>query len=343
MKEKEGSTCFNAMPRCGETPSGWAQKILIVVAWILVALSFNRADDSVSVFDNCSEQFEELQIKRELEAWFELMRETPVSRLVGKAGIDKEGGTRIFETCLADTVVVNQNTADLSSVTGHAIVEFLDDSVCVDSLGIATIEGVWDKGVVDGSVNITYIDGRYAEAVLRRGVIWGIVKTYRCLYGSCNIWEDELDDKLSVSEPKYLASLIEYKAGRPAPRPAWWLPVGGGAIFCWPDSEGLPHGEDCAYLYSDYNTVLVGEWVAGRMRGAVEGRVRNLSREGRILRPEIEKLKDRLDRVFSFDISTSKVISSDPVRIPMRRGQCMWHSLLLKMQVKDFSYKEMFY
>ena len=289
-------------------------KMFGVGAAILISLCYDRREErEVNVsLNNFQEEFHAFQLKAQLEAWFDLMRETPVTRLVGKAGIGEKGGIRIFENCIADVVTVDEDTATLSDVHGHAKVDFSEDSYCVGTLGIAAIEGVWDEGRVDGSVNITYTDGRYSEAVLRRGVIWGIVKTYRCLYGPCNVWEEE-EDRLEVSIPQYLDSLIEYRAGRPAARPAWWFPVGGGAIFCRPDSDGLPDGEGCAYIYSDYTTVLVGEWVSGRMRVAVEGRLRNIDREQKIFKPEIEEITDRLDREYSFDISSSTVISSEPL------------------------------
>jgi len=314
MQKKGGDTSYRLASGYGRRSSGIAWKILGVGAAIFIALTYNRrneegADLPVNQFQ---QKFEALQLKAQLEAWFDLMRETPVTRLVGKAGIGEKGGIQIFENCIADVVTVNEDTATLSAVHGHAKVDFSEDSYCVGSHGIAAIEGVWDEGRVDGSVNITYTDGRYSEAVLRRGVIWGIVKTYRCLYGPCNVWEEE-EDRLEVSIPQYLDSLIEYRAGRPAARPAWWFPVGGGAIFCRPDSDGLPDGEGCAYIYSDYTTVLLGEWVSGRMRGAVEGRLSNLDREEKIMKPVIEEITDRLDREYSFDISSSTVISSEPL------------------------------
>lgn len=251
-------------------------------------------------------------MKAELEAWFDLMRETPVSRLVGNAGKGEKGGIRMLENCIADTVMVNESALQLTDVYGHVEIQFGDDTFCGNKLGISTIEGLWNEGCLEGEVNITYSDGRFTEAVFRKGVIWGLVKTFRCLYGPCNVWEEEEDAKHDVTAPIYLESLIEYRAGRPASRPAWWFPVGGGGIYCRPDSDGLPDGEGCSYLYPDFTTTLVGEWVAGRMRVAVEGKLEKLDNTEKMIKPEIDEIKEKLDYVYTLDISSQTVMSSHP-------------------------------
>jgi hypothetical protein len=315
MQKKGGDTSCRLASGYGRRSSAMAWKILAVGAAVFMALTYNNREEGGinSPVQKIEEQFKVLQIKAQLEAWFDLMRETPVLRLVGKTGNGEKGGIRMFENCIADIVVVAENTVKLIDVQGDAKAEFGDDSFCGNALGIASIEGVWDIGGLDGSVNITYSDGRYMEAVFRRGVIWGIVKTFRCLYGPCNVWEEEATVNHDIAVPKYLESLSEYRAGRPASRPAWWFPVGGGAIFCRPDSDGLPDGEGCSYIYQDWATVLVGEWVSGRMRVAVEGKLENLDNNEKMLKPEIQEIQERLDREYGYDLSSSTVISSDPL------------------------------
>jgi len=315
MQKKGGDTSCRLASGYGRRSSGIAWKILGVGAAVFIALNYNsREEGGINLpVQKVQEQFKVLQIKAQLEAWFDLMRETPVSRLVGKTGLGEKGGIRIFENCIADLVIVDEKTVKLSDIQESAKADFAEDSFCGNALSIAAIEGAWDEGRLDGSVNITYSDGRHSQAVFRRGVIWGIVKTFRCLYGPCNVWEDETDEKFDVAVPKYLESLIEYRAGRPAARPAWWFPVGGGAIFCRPDSDGLPDGEGCSYIYQDYATTLVGEWVSGRMRVAVEGKLHNLDNSEKMLKPESVEVKERSDKVFSFDLSSNTVISSDPL------------------------------
>jgi len=219
----------------------------------------------------------------------------------------------MFENCIADTVTVDDNVLQLSEVVGHAKVEFDENTFCGNALGVITIEGEWVEGGPDGSTLFTYSDGRYAEAVFRKGVVWGIVKTFRCLYGPCNVWEEDDIEKHDISTPKHLESIIEYRAGRPAARAAWWFPIGGGKIFCRPDTDGLPDGEGCAFIYPDLETVIVGEWISGRMRVGVEGILEGLDNSEKMLKPDIQEIKEKLEKVYTFDVSTSTIISNDPL------------------------------
>merc|ERR1712050_431279 len=121
MQKKGGDTSCRLASGYGRRSSGIAWKIFGVGVAIFIALTYNRREEGgidlpVQKFQ---EQFEALQIKAQLKAWFDLVRETPVSRLVGKAGIGEKGGIRILENCIADVVTVNEDTAKLSSVHGH--------------------------------------------------------------------------------------------------------------------------------------------------------------------------------------------------------------------------------
>lgn len=315
MEKKGGDSSCRLASTYGWRSSGRTWKIMGVGAAVLIALSYNRRDEVASEIpvQNVDHRLDILQMRIQLETWFEMMREIPILKLVGNTGIGEKGGIRIFENCIADEVTANDNTVQLSDVDGHVKVEFYINTFCGNTLGVGSIAGKWRNGALDGAANVTYSDGRYMEAVFRRGVIWGIVRTFRCVYGPCDVWEEDDDDNNNITDPKYLESLIEYRAGRPASRPAWWFPVGGGAIICRPDTDRLPDGEGCSYLYPDLTTSLVGEWVAGRMRITVEGKLKKLDRTDKILKVEVEEVKEKLDKVFSLDISSQTVISSHPI------------------------------
>ena len=74
-------------------------------------------------------------------------------------------------------------------------------------------------------------DGRLREGVFRGGVLWGVLRAWRCAHGSCTEWEEEED-----RAPVHLESLVLYSGGEVVEgAPAWWLPVGGGALACTAD------------------------------------------------------------------------------------------------------------
>jgi len=185
MQKKGGDVSCRSAGSCRKarrsSPLAW--KIIGVGTAALVALSWNRSGQDVEIpgQGKILQSLKTLQLKAQLDSWFELMRETPVARLVGKTGYGEKGGIRMFENCIADTVTVDDNVLQLSEVVGHAKVEFDENTFCGNALGVITIEGEWVEGGPDGSTVFTYSDGRYAEAVFRKGVVWGIVKTFRCL------------------------------------------------------------------------------------------------------------------------------------------------------------------
>ena len=121
------------------------------------------------------------------------------------------------------------------------------------------------------------------------------------MWGGCRGWADEAD-----SVPDRLESLL---VGRLA---GWWLPVGGGALHCQPDTDGLPRGPACTFLYPDLNTALHGHWEAERLAGAAPGRLVGLDTTGPLPRPLVE-LESGTGQVYRQEVSTAVLVAELPL------------------------------
>lgn len=251
---------------------------------------------------------EEARVGGDLASWLVELAEVPLDTLVGEVKGGRRG-VRRFEPCVADLVMVEGEEQVLGEVTGAARVEFPEGSRCRESLGVVAVEGVWGEEGPQGRGETTLEDGRMVEAMYRSGEVWGVVRTWRCLYGSCTEWEGEEE-----STPSHLESAVQYSGGEVVEgSAAWWLPVGGGVLSCSVGRAGAAQGAGCGYIYSGLAPALVGEWAGGMMVGAVPGSVGGLVwGEGSLL-PRATWVTEEGGQAVAEDISTATRISSSPM------------------------------
>lgn len=230
--------------------------------------------------------------------------------------VNSENVIRLLDNCATDSVstseISDDETYQLFQILGFKKVQFTSESWCRKYLSIESIEGWWDKSGLNGISNITYTDGRFAIGQFHKGAIWGEMKTYRCIFGTCNDWEEEDEQDVTVAE--YLESVVRYVGGRPdKTHRSLWFPVGGGILQCFPDPDGLADGDNCVYLYPDYETALIGLWKSGRMVSTVEAKLVGLYLENDHLQLEVGKVKMKEKVKYRLDVSTSTVISATPL------------------------------
>jgi len=191
---------------------------------------------------------------------------------------------------------------ELNRLVGEMEVEFGEETVCKESLGIIKVKSNWlHGGMLEGPTNLTLSDGKIMEGLFNRGVAGGLFRTFRCQ--EC---EDDVDD-----EVWHLESLLEYKEGQvDIDSLAFWFPVGGGLVQCRPDNDILANGHGCVYLYPDLVTGLVGDWVGGRMVNTRQAELVDLDMSTTVIRLVMEIVGDE---IYSEDISTSTKISIQPL------------------------------
>ena len=309
---------------CGRSTKSTVWKISFLVLGITVALLYRRQGQHTELaarLESLSEDLTSEYLRAEIQAWLEGRKQGGGGgggerRPRGETG-DRQS-VRMFENCLADNITLTgaggESELRFSELTGgHHKVYFGERSWCRNNLGVDRLEGDWAKTGLEGPVNITFTDGRFALATFHQGAVEGQLRTFRCLLGSCNVWEEEEDGRHDLTVADQLESLISYRGGRAQAQPrSWWFPVGGGMLSCPADQDGLAEGPDCVFLYPDFSTALLGVWRSGRMERAVQASLVNIRLTGAELEVEVRPTAGREHLLHRLDVSTSTRISSDP-------------------------------
>ena len=90
------------------------------------------------------------------------------------------------------------------NVRGRGWVEFLPESLCQKSFGVARAEGEFVDGKLDGEATITFVDDSFLVGNFRRGVLHGLARAFWCRFGSCDFFELR-----TWSEPRHLKEVSE--------------------------------------------------------------------------------------------------------------------------------------
>ena len=312
-------------PQCGRSTKSTLWKILFLTLGLTVALLYRTQDPDTELavkLESLSEDLSTEYLKVQIQAWLERRKGSDGGgerRPRGEAGGDRQS-VRMFQNCLADNVTLTgpgggERERRYSQITeGHNLIYFSERSWCRNTLDILSVEGDWRQAGLEGLANITYTDGRFALATFHQGALEGELRTFRCLLGPCNVWEEEEEDgRHDVTVADQLENIISYRGGRPDRQErSWWFPVGGGLLSCPADEDGLAEGSDCLYLYPDFSTALLGTWSSGRMERATQARLANIRLAGDSLELVVRPTPGKEDVSYREDISTSTLISSEP-------------------------------
>ena len=101
-----------------------------------------------------------------------------------------------------------------------------------------------------------------------------------------------------------------YRNGRPI-GPTWQFKIGGGFLTGNVDSSGKLTGNRIVYSYPDFETLLVGKFVDGKMVSAKESRFSGLGFDPKSGLPVLKfdkKMIKETGEVFNFDLSTGSWI-----------------------------------
>ena len=321
-RSNKSELCKNVTPQsCGRSTKSTVWKLSFLLLGIMIALVYRNTDPGSEVVSKLSETLTSEYLMLRLEEWLESKLRSGVSEEAASEAGESEL-VRMFDSCVADNITLTSVTSHpagesqviFSQITaGQNKIYFSESSWCRSNLEVESIEGEWRPGGLEGPVNITFTDGRFALGYFRRGAVEGELRTYRCLLGSCNVWEEEEDSRHDFTVASHLESLIYHRAGRPQPSPrSWWFPVGGGLLSCAPDQDGLAEGEDCVYVYPDITTALLGSWSSGRLVQAREARLVNLHVTDGQLELVVRPTGGKEEVLYRQDVSTSTLISSQP-------------------------------
>ena len=152
--------------------------------------------------------------KHKIEEWMKRMKNTNETNVEQNNAAEdftlENDRVRFFDNCAVDKVsfMLNQEelSDELANVLGVSKVYFGEESWCHQNLNIASVEGTWTAHGLQGRTNITFTDQRYSVGTFKDGSIVGILTTHRCIYGSCDIWEEE--EKVDVTYAGHLESLL---------------------------------------------------------------------------------------------------------------------------------------
>ena len=86
---------------------------------------------------------------------------------------------RLFDNCLTDQVLVDEDVYQLGHIRGHHQVVFTPESWCLKNLNIERVEGMWTGRGLEGVTILTYTDGRWAMGTFTAGAMCGEMRTFR--------------------------------------------------------------------------------------------------------------------------------------------------------------------
>eukprot|EP00090_Calanus_glacialis_P042494 TRINITY_DN7535_c0_g1_i5.p1 TRINITY_DN7535_c0_g1~~TRINITY_DN7535_c0_g1_i5.p1 ORF type:complete len:456 (-),score=87.55 TRINITY_DN7535_c0_g1_i5:164-1531(-) len=166
---------------------------------------------------------------------------------------------------------------------------------------LSVMGGRWQDGLLEGYGNVTYQD----KSVLKGNFHHG------CLNGLVTLQEE--DGTLLVGW---------YHQGELASGPVWLLyPSREGAMYTYLEerlgvnrlSRAAFTGDTVAWIYPDFKTGIVGQFVAGTMLSAREAEIMENGEENGI--PKINMfLIDANTKIYAFDPSTDMHLSSSPLQ-----------------------------
>lgn len=157
---------------------------------------------------------------------------------------------------------------------------------------IAKIEGTWKNGFLEGYVRIEYSTGGFTEGFYHLGVRHGYTREYGI--------------------GGYLKEFSCYAEGV---RCGWVYKgmLGGGYLIGQVDSHGQLSGDNIAYVYPDFRTAILGQFMEEELVSGVEVRVvSSVTTAGGMVVPVYSDPVNP-DMTFSYDPASHLSISSEPL------------------------------
>ena len=109
--------------------------------------------------------------------------------------------------CMNDTGIWNETKSKfdvMRSLNGNGTIVFSKQSLCKRILNVTTVSGNFNSGNLDGNARMSFTDKEIMVANFQKGVIDGILRRFRCEFGSCGVFEDpNLNEPSKLGEVKF--------------------------------------------------------------------------------------------------------------------------------------------
>ena len=151
-----------------------------------------------------------------------------------------------------------------------------------------------DHGDYHGFCQINYRDGSWAKANFTHGILHGLFVRYQCQFGAC----DQFDSGHAWSQPRYLKEISVFVNGF-RHGISYQFKTGGGFVVGKVDYKGELTGPDIAYIYPDYQTMIVGRFQNGELRSGYPAELVDIdySSTNGLLNP-IARLKSNSEKLY---------------------------------------------
>ena len=197
------------------------------------------------------------------------------------------------------------------SVKSHTT-HFDENNFCRKVLNIQSIQSDFIEGQPNGTSIITYNDGSYAKANFRDGILQGYLTKFWCRFGNCDLFEMK-----SWRIPRHLQEISYYDNGIRVGI-AYEFKIGGGFIVGQVDQFGNMTGKDIAYVYPDFETMLVGEFKNGDLVSGYEAELEDLLPSPNGLLKPLYEIKGH--QIMTFSPSNGTFVGQGPItRDPMEK------------------------
>lgn len=96
--------------------------------------------------------------------------------------------------CLNDNGVwkdTNNKFSTMKSLHGSSTIVLSEHTSCYKNLNITNVSGNFVRGKLEGTAKITFKNKEIMVGNFERGILNGIMRLFRCEYGSCGAFEDQ--------------------------------------------------------------------------------------------------------------------------------------------------------
>ena len=212
--------------------------------------------------------------------------------------------------CAKDELI-SKEALNIGQIEGRDKVTFDDKAICRNVLKIESLEGDFIKGQPNGPIKLSFLDGSFAKANFKHGVLHGLYVGYWCKFGPCDLLELE-----AWRKPRHLREISVYHKGQRVGA-SFEFKIGGGFVAGLVDQQGQLTGPKLSYVYPDLETMLVGQFDKGQLVSGLQAELLDLEPSENGLKLPTHKFKGQ-KRPFKLSISTKNSMGADPLlRDPM--------------------------
>ena len=91
---------------------------------------------------------------------------------------------------------------DIRNISGNGTIIFSPSSSCQTVLGIKSVTGNFNNGDLEGYGRLIFNNEWVTIGNFDRGILHGVVRTFRCKFGPCDLFEN-----LAWSKPTHLSEV----------------------------------------------------------------------------------------------------------------------------------------